>query len=221
MAIRAILFDLDGTLIDSSGDLTTAVNRMRASFGIGPLPEATVRRCVGDGVAMLVRRALADAPSPVDEAEAIARMRKFYLANLAADTRLYPGVTAGLAALRDAGVQLGVVTNKPEDAALAVLKLLKVDGFFAGVVGAGVLPLKPAPDGCRELLRRFGVAPAEAVMLGDHHTDLDAAAAAGIRAVLAGWGIGRADEAPYEYCAADFADFVRYIFQIYSTEVTP
>lgn len=210
MKQAAILFDLDGTLIDSGADLAAAVNAMRASFGLPPLETRVVEGFTGDGILQLIRRSIRD--GGVDEQEAVGRMRQHYLANLAVRTKVYPGVLAGLQKLREAGwTKLGVVTNKPHDAALEVLEKLGLRRFFSAVAGGGEVPLKPAPDGCLALLRQFGATPGESIMLGDHYTDLAAAKGAGMRAVYAGWGMGEIRGEPYEYRAADFTDFVDYV----------
>ena len=107
-----VAFDMDGTLIDSAGDIGAAVNRMRVSFGLAPLPREAVIRMVGNGARVLVARATADAPG-LDQDEAFRRYRHEYDTHLIDETRLYPGVPEALEALRSAGFRLAVYTNKP------------------------------------------------------------------------------------------------------------
>lgn len=199
----AVLFDLDGTLIDSRLDLAAAVNFMRTGFQMEPLAAERVVKFVGNGIEMLVRRAVAD--SSVDVAEAIRRVRKFYGDHLVDTTALYPGVTAGLARLQAAGIPLGVITNKPECAATRILETLHVCRYFTKIIGGdGAFPLKPEPDALLHLADEFGTPPARTLMVGDHYTDLEAARRAGCPAIFAEWGFGEIREETPAMRAPDF-----------------
>ena len=121
--VKLIAFDLDGTLIDSRLDLAGAVNQMRGSMGLEPLSAERIVGFVGNGVANLVRRSIAD--SEVDFDEALRRMKAFYADHLIDTTTLYPGVASGVRALRLDGVKLAVVTNKPAAATARILSGLR------------------------------------------------------------------------------------------------
>lgn len=194
MKQMALLFDLDGTLVDSVPDLAAAANRLLAELDRLPLGEAEVARMVGDGVAKLVERVLAArglgalAPEP-----AVRRFSAFYEADAATLTRPFPGVLDGLASFTAAGVQLAVCTNKPETATRTVLEALGLARFFPVVLGGDSLPVrKPDPAPLRAALARLNVAPQAAAMIGDHRNDVLAARGAGVAAILARYGYGAA-----------------------------
>jgi phosphoglycolate phosphatase len=202
MAVRPalLLFDLDGTLIDSVGDLTAAVNKLLAELGRSPLAIEQVRSMVGDGVGKLVERALVASPgTPVDLDAAIARYVGLYEASPADRTIVYPGVVDTLAALAGQGHRSIVCTNKPERVSHSVLGALGIDRYLAGVVGGDSLPWrKPDPRVIEGTLERFGGIAAEAVFIGDSEVDAACAAAAGLRFILMTYGYHRVplDEIP-------------------------
>ena len=214
---RCILFDLDGTLVDSLPDIALAVNRMRESFALPPLPEATISGLVGSGIATLVRRATAG--EKVEPDTALRRTRDFYQAHPVEKSRAYPGVPEGLRRLRECGFRLGVVTNKPREIAEAVLCKLDLMATLEAVVGDdGRHELKPAPDGCLRLLTQFDAVPEESWMVGDHWTDLEAGRRAGMRRALARWGVGDPREETWDFAAADFRTLTAYLEQTLQEE---
>ncbi|HXZ02193.1 MAG TPA: phosphoglycolate phosphatase [Stellaceae bacterium] len=194
MKRTALLFDLDGTLVDSVPDLAAAANRLLAELGRPPLGEAEIAAMVGDGVAKLVERALAARQAGnAALAPAIARFTALYAADAATLTRPYPGVPEGLAALAEAGVALAICTNKLEQVTRRVLDGLGLAHYFAVVLGGDSLPArKPDPAPLLAALERLGVAPADAAMVGDHRNDMLAAERAGVAAVFARYGYGLA-----------------------------
>lgn len=193
----AIVFDLDGTLIDTRRDLAEAVNRVRASYGLGALPVPAVVAMVGAGARNLVARALGlerqlggepPAAGEIALSEAHQRFLAAYDRVLLATTRAYPGIPELLARLA-ALVPVGVLTNKPERSTRRLLDGLDLARHVAAVVGGDtVAALKPDPAGLHHLLERLGVAAAAAVLVGDSAIDAATAAAAGCPFVLAGWG---------------------------------
>ena len=189
-----VAFDMDGTLIDSAGDIGAAVNRMRVSFGLTPLPRESVVRMVGNGARVLVARALADTPG-MDLDEAFRRYRHEYDTHLIDETRLYPGVPDMLEALRSAGFRLAVFTNKPYKSTRFILKGLGIEDFFPDVVGADSgFPLKPEPDALYHILKETGSDAAGSWMVGDNWTDIDSGHAAGFRTIHCAWGYGAPDQ---------------------------
>ena len=195
--MRPILVcDLDGTLVDTVPDLAAILNQVMGARGLAPFGLAETAAMVGDGVAALLDRAFAARgrdPDPAAVGEYIAA----YGARPDAESRLYPGVAEGLAALGAAGWRFAVCTNKPEAPARALLAALGIGGRFAAVGGGDSFPTrKPDPGHLRATLAAAGAATAEAVMLGDHPNDLAAARGAGVPAIFAAWGYGRVAEAP-------------------------
>lgn len=189
MKPQLIIFDLDGTLIDSRADLATGINHMRTHFGMEPLPLDTISGYVGDGVRKLVERSLQGAN--VDWAEALQVNRDHYYAHLTERTSLYPGVEAGLRDLKNAGHTLGMLTNKPGDPSRVIMQHFGLSDIFCQIIGGGDVPnLKPEADGVDVLLEISGIDRADAWMVGDHHTDLAVAENAGIRSALVEYGFG-------------------------------
>jgi phosphoglycolate phosphatase len=185
-----LVFDLDGTLIDSRRDLAESANLLIEYYGGRPLDEAEVGRMVGDGAAVLVRRALDAAgiqPSPID---AVSRFVTFYAQRLVKHTLPYPGMLAALAELRSRG-PLAVLTNKPTAPTRRILDELGMTSFFGYILGGdGSLPRKPAPEGLRHLARLHGVLPDATVLIGDSIIDWETAGRAGTAICLARYGFG-------------------------------
>jgi phosphoglycolate phosphatase len=185
---RAVLFDLDGTLIDSAPDLAAAVNELLARSGRGPLTLAQVTSMIGNGVEKLVERAIAASGEALGP-EALKReqtaMIGIYAKHLTGLTVLMPGVLEALGALHGDGIPLGLVTNKPQRFIETVLDHFGLSPLFSVVIGgdAGV-PKKPAPDMLLAAAEQFGVVPGDAVMVGDSAADADSARAAGIASVI-------------------------------------
>ncbi len=180
---RVILFDLDGTLVDSLPDLAAALNRTLGSA----LTVADIRPMVGDGAAALVARALARLGR--EDATALPRFLADYEANAVVATQPFDGIVPALDALAADGWRMAVCTNKPEGAARALLDGLGLSGRFAAVGGGDSFPVrKPDPAHLLETLKAAG--GGRAVMVGDHHNDVRGAEAAGIPSVFAGWGYG-------------------------------
>jgi phosphoglycolate phosphatase len=194
MSLAAVIFDLDGTLVDSAPDLAVAANALLAEHGRPPLATGEIAAMVGDGVAKLVERALAARQaSAVPLAAAVARFMAFYERHPATLTRAYPGVPEGLRRLCAVGLRLGLCTNKPERATRLIFDQLEFAEFFSTVVtGDSLRARKPDPAPIRLALTKLEIEPEEVVMVGDHVNDVLAADAAGVRAIFARYGYGRA-----------------------------
>ncbi len=203
---QLFLFDLDGTLIDSRSDLAMATNRMRALHSFPPLSLATVSSYVGDGVRVLALRSLEGAP--VDPDRAAAEISAAYAEHLTDATAPYPGVETGLRALRAAGHTLALVTNKPAPHARRLVDHFGWTPLFAVLLGGGDTPeLKPSPLPLQTAMQRTGHAPADTWMVGDHHTDLEAAHRAGIRSIYLESGFGNPGAETPTLAFPDFASF--------------
>ena len=193
MKWTALIFDLDGTLVDSVPDLAAAVNALLAEHALEPLTEPEVAGMVGDGVTALVERALLARGGGVALGPAVERYVALYEANATTLTRPYPDVPGVLAELARAGVGLAVCTNKPGHATRAVLDGLGLAPFFPVVLGGDSLTArKPDPAPLLAALDRLGAAAGESAMIGDHRNDVLAARAAGTRVIFARYGYGLA-----------------------------
>jgi phosphoglycolate phosphatase len=188
--IRAVLFDLDGTLVDSAEDLRHALNLLLSDEGLRALSTEEVKGMIGDGVLKLVERALAATGADPSKAPALLpRFLSFYEGNAAAHTRAYPDAVEALQALAAAGLRVAVVTNKPYAATLEILEALGLARFFGAVVGGDTLPQrKPDPAPLLLAAERLGVRPDESLMVGDNHHDVRAARAAGMRVFAVTYG---------------------------------
>jgi phosphoglycolate phosphatase len=194
--LKAVVFDLDGTLIDSAPDLASALNRLLAREGLGPVALAQVQTMIGDGVAKLVERGFAVRGRNLSAGELGDLARRYvadYEPNSAVETRPFPGAREALGELRAAGLALGVCTNKPEAATRAILAAFGMDPFIAAVVGGDTLPgaRKPDPATLRETLARLGAGAGQAIAVGDSPNDVAAARAAGVPIVAVSFGYSR------------------------------
>lgn len=186
---RLAVFDLDGTLVDSLGDLHASVNHALAAVGLPPRGLDEVRGFVGEGARMLLTRAVGPRGDLLDPA--LAAWRAHYDVHCLDRTRPYPGIEALLAG---AGRMLAVHTNKPGAMARKILAGLGLLPRFLAVVGGDEAPRKPDPAGLLGIMARAGAAPAETVFVGDSRHDLATARAAGVPCVLVTWGLSSRDD---------------------------
>jgi phosphoglycolate phosphatase len=189
----AVLFDLDGTLVDSVPDLAWSVNAALADAGMRPRQVADIANWVGNGLQRLLDRAIAgefDAPEmPTGYHEVLAGFQRSYAAHCAVDSQLYPNATTTLARLSAHRLPLACVTNKPERFTHAILEAYAMAPFFSAVVGGDTLPQKkPDPAPVHHALKTLGAEPADAVLVGDSVTDARAAAAAGVACIGMSYG---------------------------------
>jgi phosphoglycolate phosphatase len=174
-----LLFDLDGTLVDSRRDIAEACNATRVAHGLPPLDFDAIMSMVGDGARALVARAFGAAEDEPRVDAALATFRTEYLARPCIHTVLLTGGRELLERAAAANMPCALVTNKTREVTLVVMDKLGISGFFQAVWGGGDGPLKPAPAGVLEVAARLGVAPADAWMIGDGPQDIGAGKAAG------------------------------------------
>src|SRR5215475_629370 len=184
MSYQCLLFDLDGTLVDSRADLISSVNLMLAELGRGTLPETRVITFVGNGVRMLVERALRavqkDPPQGQDVDRALEIFKRQYREHLLDQTRVYPGVKQTLARL--CHIPKAVVTNKPYEFTTALLDGVGLSPYFKVIIGGDSLPeRKPSPLMLFEAANRCGAQASECLMVGDSRVDVEAGRAANMK----------------------------------------
>ena len=188
--IQLVIFDLDGTLIDSRLDLVHSVNAAIRHIGRPELPDHVIASYVGDGAPILIQRALGG--EQVDEAvirKGLEYFLSYYREHKLDHTTLYPGITDALAAIQNSANghprKLAVLTNKPVNPSRAIVDALRLGPFFMQVYGGNSFATKkPDPEGARKLLAETGIAPEHAVIVGDSHTDIETGHNAGL------WTIG-------------------------------
>ena len=194
MIIRAVLFDLDGTLIDSLEDLTDAVNHVRGAFFQPPLTSESVRSKVGKGVRDLVRRILPDALESEIES-AVSLFRDFNSRHIADKSHLYPGILETLKELAARNIKMAVITNKSEDLGVQLLQALEINPLFEDICGGDTYPeRKPSPLPLFKVAEKLGVLHHECVMVGDSINDIQAGQRANITTIGCTWGYGSTEE---------------------------
>jgi len=174
---KAVIFDFDGTLVDSYQAITASVNHVRAAHNLPPLSEPEIRRCVGRGPAYLLEHTVPGTDLNKD----MARYRAHHPSVLRSGTRLLPGVSETLNILKKAGLHLAVCSNKPRDFTRELLDSLGLAPLMEAVIGPeDAARIKPAPDMLLAALQQLKVAPAEALYVGDMVVDIETARAAGV-----------------------------------------
>jgi phosphoglycolate phosphatase len=180
-----VIFDLDGTLIDTRQDITNAANEMLTRNGLQAKSVAEVTRYVGDGIARLVERCLGT--HQVAFEEAVALFKRFYAAHLMDFTKPYPGIVGLLEGLD--GFRKAILTNKSYEMSKIITDGLGMSGYFELIVGGDSLPRrKPFPDGVLYILDKTGVVKENTLMVGDGPNDILTAQEAGVRSVYVRWG---------------------------------
>jgi len=191
-ATPALIFDLDGTLVDTAPDLLAATNAVLAAERRPGVDPESLRHMVGHGARALIRQAFAATGLPVPDDDLPRLVDSFiaqYRRNIAGASRPFPGVPETLAALKAEGARLGVLTNKPQELTDLLLPVVGLDRFFGAVLGAGRLSFnKPDARTFEAVVKELGGRGAGAVMIGDSATDVATARNAGVEVILVGYG---------------------------------
>jgi phosphoglycolate phosphatase len=197
--VRALIFDLDGTLIDSQRDLIRSVNAMLLEMGRDELHEDTIAGYIGHGAPQLVGRALGEGAQEAERESALTFFLAHYEEHKLDSTCAYPGVPEALAEL--AAFPMAILTNKPVRVSKRILEGLGLAKYFRAVYGGNSFETKkPDPLGAQIILREFGATPSEAMLIGDSDVDVQTARNAGMFAAAVNYGFGTHDRVA---CCAD------------------
>ena len=227
---KAVLFDLDGTLIDSAPDLALAINHMLTSIGREEISPAIIRSWVGNGASILVQRGLSG-QTDIDEnldpellEKSLAIFLDFYANNLCVDTVTYPNVRSSLKILKAKGYRLAIVTNKPYDFIQPILDGLELNGLFELLVGGDTLEKrKPDPLPLHYACEKLGVTVEQCVMVGDSKNDVLAANAANMQSIGLSYGYNYGEdinEHNPDISFDDFADIIATLSDINEYELS-
>jgi phosphoglycolate phosphatase len=196
--VRVLVFDLDGTLIDSECDLALSVNATLRELGRAPLPHTQIFGYIGQGAPRLIEQALGDSATAEECQRGLEYFLDYYRQHMLDNTVTYPGVREGLAALE--GMSMAVLTNKPVRFSRMILEGLGLDRYFRVVYGGNSFQTKkPHPAGMQTLLSDFGVAPTQTILVGDSEIDVRTARNAGTWSCCVTYGLGKdrlADDPP-------------------------
>ena len=194
MKYDLVIFDLDGTLLDTLDDLAAAANHALSVRGFPTHSRDEVRRFIGNGVARLIRRAAPEGTSDAVCDAMLIDFKRYYAQNLSVHTRPFEGVSRLLAEMKRGGVLAAVNSNKPDDAVQSLCRE-HLNGLYAVALGErGDIPKKPAPDGVNRIIDALGASRARTLYVGDSDTDLLTAQNAGIDCAWVSWGYRRRDE---------------------------
>ena len=201
---RYLIFDLDGTLVDSVPDLTTSLNMLRKELGCLPLSIQQVAEMVGDGVSILVKRALGD---ELFQSGHVDRFMEIYAEHLLDNTHCYPGIEKLFS--RHSAERMALVTNKPYQLTIKLLEGLNLTQNFKIIIGGdSYSEKKPHPLPVLEALKALNADPRQTVMVGDHHTDLRAGQGAGTMTCFCAYGMGHTDGLSPDFRAETSTDLL-------------
>jgi phosphoglycolate phosphatase len=188
-----IVFDLDGTLVDTAPDLTNALNDVLVRRGHEPVSTAVIRGCVGHGARVMIEQALARAGADGDVDRMLAEFLTHYETNIARESRPYPGAIAALDRLAAQGARLAICTNKRESLSRLLIQELEIEHYFTALAGRDTFPVaKPHPGHLTGVIALAGGDTSRSVMIGDSDIDLRTAKAAAVPAILVSFGYGAA-----------------------------
>ncbi len=197
-AVRALIFDLDGTLIDSQGDLIASVNAMLREMRRVVLAPEVISGYIGHGAPLLVSRALGGSAHEEEHAAALRFFLAHYEKHKLDSTRAYPGAAETLAQLHAQNIPMAVLTNKPIRISVRILEALELAKYFHVIYGGNSFETKkPDPFGARKILAEMHAAPAEAMIVGDSEVDIQTARNAGMQAAAVNYGFGVHDRAAH------------------------
>lgn len=214
---HAVIFDLDGTLLNTLGDLRAATNHALEVRGLPPHSMEEIRQFIGNGIRLLICRAMPEGTSEAEIDAALDDFKAYYAAHIHDRTVPYDGIPQLLTALRKRGIQVAVLSNKIDSASQELIEYFfpgKTDVVFGEHVG---VPRKPDPTSCRMVMQQLGVQPEQVLYVGDSGTDMQTAKNAGLYAVGVTWGF-RSKEVLLKYGADVLVHRPEQILQILDSD---
>jgi phosphoglycolate phosphatase len=211
-----VIFDLDGTLVDSKLDLVHSVNAARGLMNLPPISEQLVSSYVGNGAPVLMQRALGPQASEADVARGLEFFMTYYRAHMLDNTRMYPGVKDALDRLREAGAKMAVLTNKPVRLSRLIVEGLGLKQHFFQVYGGNSFEQKkPDPIGIETLLVESGLTRERTIMVGDSGVDIQTARSAKVLACGVSYGFQPESfvEYPPDFVVDDLSELVEYVLR--------
>lgn len=204
---KGIIFDLDGTIIDTREDLALAINLMRKDYGLPAFAVEKVAGYVGNGARKLVERSLAETEINIDEA--LQKYKNHYSEHLTDNTYSYNGAVETLEKLNAKGLRCAILTNKPEEPTLEILTRMNLARFFDPIFGSDSTPfLKPDPGALNLIVKRWNIPKENLLMVGDNYTDIHVAKNAGIKSAFFTFGYGIKDEIEPDYVLDSFSQLL-------------
>jgi phosphoglycolate phosphatase len=197
MNFKAYIFDLDGTVLNTANDLANAVNKMRQSYQLEDLPVKEVLSYLGDGAQKLVERSLQN--TGINIQDALTVFLDCYEQGICIETDFYPGLREFLEELKKKDIPAGILTNKPQLMTDKLVEALDIADLFKFTYGPDQFGKKPDPNGLLKCLEILNTDAKDAVMVGDHHTDMYAANAAGVTNIFVSYGFGSKGESRVDY----------------------
>jgi len=202
---KLLIFDMDGTLVDSLRDIAVSVNYTLSLYGLPVLPLEVVESYVGSGAKTLVKKSMGDAAGRFNLDEVAGRFREYYIEHCLDETKLFPGTREMLERIIAKGIKTAVVTNKPSNITLRMLDGMGITNFFDVILGSEDVPkIKPAPEAAVLLFERTGAGPDESLMIGDSLVDLQFARNSGMKCVMVDYG----GITPHEVVMSSGADWI-------------
>lgn len=214
---HAVIFDLDGTLLNTLGDLRAATNHALEVRGLPPHSMEEIRQFIGNGIRLLIRRAMPEGTPEAEIDAALDDFKAYYAAHIHDRTVPYDGIPQLLTALRKRGIKVAVLSNKIDSASQQLIEYFfpgKTDVVFGEHVG---VPRKPDPTSCRMVMQQLGVQPEQVLYVGDSGTDMQTAKNAGLYAVGVTWGF-RSKEVLLKYGADVLVHWPEQILQILDSD---
>ena len=209
MKFKGYIFDFDGTLVNSAPDLANAVNELRMHYGLSELNRKTIISYIGNGALKLVERSLQE--TDIDRQEALKCFLKFYEKGIYNETDYYPGVETFLQELQAKGIPAIILTNKPQKMTDILLEKMNAKHYFKYAFGPDKYGKKPDPTGLLKCLELLDLKPEEALMVGDHHTDIFAANTCQVKSVFLTYGFGEIGGSKPDYVFDSFQELSRFL----------